>query len=234
MEFWRDRYVYPGWLFVGSLFILSRFLPVPITETIPLHEQWSIGLVIASLFAGAPLGYLIYAIVEFWWRLFGGAGRLVNRQRLRSGLLEICNRLAETKSTELEPGLLRLKAILENVKTFPDQALYVIFWQSHGANDSRSGTHRRWETVHISLGIICGLILSVIISFIYACNIGLCKEYFSQNVIFLVLIMVVILLLFRCAALFAKEASSQENVWVELFLARVEEKPEVLFKVLQL
>lgn len=31
MQFWRDRYIYPGWFFVGSLFLLSRFLPTPVT-----------------------------------------------------------------------------------------------------------------------------------------------------------------------------------------------------------
>lgn len=235
MEFWHSRYVIPGWIFVGSIVLLSRFLPVPMTRTVSPQDPWNLVFALIGLSAGAPLGYLIYAVVEFGWRLFGGAGRLVNRRRLRSGLLEIYNRILDKEGiAESEEALLRIKAILKSAKDFPDQALYIVFWQSHEAEDFREGCHRRWETVHVSLGIICGFLLAVTVSFVYACSIGSCQEYLHQNAVLLGVILLVILMLFRSAILLAREAANQENVWIELFLAKVEESPETLFKVLQL
>jgi hypothetical protein len=73
----------------------TRHMELHLIPGEPLVEQLNLGVALIGLFAGLPLGYLIYAIVDLVWRAFGGAGRFVNRKRLRSGLLAICNQLLE-------------------------------------------------------------------------------------------------------------------------------------------
>ena len=236
MQFWYNRYTVPGWFFVGSLILLSRSLPFPVLQGVILQKQWTSALALIGLFAGAPLGYLIYAAVEFWYRrVFGGTGQFVDHKRLRSGMLEACNRILNNgEMAELKGTFFRIKAILENRKAFPDRAVYSIMWQSHAAKDFRDMCHKRWESFHVAWGIICGLLLAVAISFTYSWSIGLYQDYLRQNTVVLSIILAMLLLLYHNARLVAKQAASQENLWIELFLTRIENYPEAFFELLQL
>jgi len=217
MQFWYNRYTVPGWLFFGSLMLLSRFLPTPVTQGAALQEQWGFALAIVGLFAGAPLGYLIYAIFEFWYRrVLGGTGRFVDHKRLRSGMLQVLDHCLDNEETsESTAALFRLKGILDNRSAFPDRAVYSLVWQSHASEEFRNMCHRRWESFHVAWGIICGLLFAVALSFTYAWSIGLYQEYLHQNSVVLGVILAAILLLYHNSRLLAKQAASQENLWID-------------------
>jgi hypothetical protein len=241
MQFWYNRYTIPGWVLIGGLIILSRFLPVCMAQKTTLQElilqgQWDTGLALIGLFAGAPLGYLIYAIVEFLYRrVFGGTGQFVDHKRLRSGLLQICDRILDDEGTaESAAALFRIRGILKNATAFTDRAIYILIWQSHAAEDFRTGCHRRWESAHVSWGIICALVLAVVVSFTCACRACLLQDYLRQNAIALSIVLSAILLLYHNSILLAKQAGRQENLWIELFLTKVEDRPEAFFETLHL
>jgi hypothetical protein len=237
MEFWRNRYTVPGWFFVGSLAFLGRFFPIPLVQNQALHKQFGLAIALVALFAGIPLGFLIYGVAElFYRRVFGGTGRYVTHQRLRSGLLDILTKSLKNRET-VENGsmFLRVKGVLEDKVRFPDRAIYILFWQSHGAKDFRDGCHRRWESFHVSWGIICALVLSIIVSFIYALSVGICwRTYVERNSVVLAIILGMLALFYSNSRLLARQAASQENLWIELFLSRVADNPKYLLEGLHI
>jgi hypothetical protein len=237
MEWWRTRYLLSGWVFAGTAVLLSRGLP-GLTALLEHKPECIVGIIGLS---GPPLGYIVYSLFFLFHHLRGGTGRFVDHERLRSGATrlyrQILDRSAGTptllgkakRALEiLEEG--GLKGGLNEPRAFKKWSLYTVVWHSFAPENLRNGCHRRWELFHTSGGILTGLVVAVALSWGASECCG-SPDFLGRNAALLLAVAAVAVLMWRTMRMAAYQAANRENLWIELFLKELEDRPDLLFQV---
>ncbi len=236
MEWWRTRYLFSGWIFAGTVVLLTRTLPglACLLEDKPESAVAIIGL------SGPPLGYIVYTVFFLVYHLCGGTGLFVHHTLLVSEAKRLYREMLDRQART--PTLLgkaqRALQILEgsrkddsNKRTaFTERAIYTVVWQSFAPEKLRNACHRRWESFHTSGGIVAGLAVAVGVSWGLSGWSG-CQGFWCRNVAPLIAVGVVTLLLLANMCMVERQAANQENLWIELFLKELEDRPDLLFQV---
>ncbi len=235
MNVWNTRYTAPGWIFFGSFILLSLHTPF-------LQEQISsgfgVGLTLASLLAGVPVGYIIHSFFAYYFHLRGGTARYFDMASLRRGLNDIfrTGQAAEGDAAFTYPGEV-WQQILSSPPTrngspnmqggalMEERAFYTLIWQTYAQDHVRSSSERRWETYHLIGGSITAIGLAAVVSILLVGNPLL---FLALNYQFLPVLLVIALVLFVYGEQLGRQAGNQESLWIRLFLDEVRRRPEIL------
>jgi hypothetical protein len=223
MEFWKNRFIIPGWMLMAAFVVFGRSIHLNGAATLGavLVGESSLGAVLVGLASGPLVGFLVDSAWETAFRALHISGRFVDFSRLRSGLLDVLRALPSKKRARLH----RTEDVLRDETHYDDRTVYTLTWWAHAPAEYRLGCHRRWEVYHATRASILALVTGAVLAFCIAATQGDAGTFWYQNATAFPAGMVIVLILFVFGRRMAVEAGQHENAWIARCLDSAESDP---------
>ena len=227
MEFWKNRYTVPGWIFVGVVAIYCRdWLTTLTSQSQP--GTINIGLVALGIFSGLPLGFIVYSFVEFIHRsLLGGNGRYINFTRLERSLATGLRSWEGDERTREA-----LAEVLDTLLQYPTRITHHILWFSLAKKSYREACQRRWEAIHVYWACNVSMVLAVVVAALAWYLAGDFSTFFATNKYYLAVTLFLVCFFQYNANFLVKQVSQQENFWVDAVSLTIEKDPQNILSMI--